>query len=42
MTGGERLLNMEDVGEIKEAWVQLLTSFVIIWHWAREEPWRAR
>ena len=29
MTGGERLLNMEDVEEIKEAWMQLLTSFVI-------------
>ena len=42
MTGGEDLLNMEDGDEIKEVWVQLLTSFVITWHWERKEPWWAR
>ena len=42
MTSGEDLLNMEDVDEIKEAWMQLLTSLVITRHWERKEPWWAR
>ena len=29
MNGEECLLNMEDVDEIKDAWMQLLTSFII-------------